>query len=266
MDFNQLAAIKDEQERVNRTYEIFNEDKRLNRSQAARVEFLTTMHYLEQRLHPEDRIMDIGAGAGEYSLTLARQRYPVTAVELSDQNIQAFQRKITPDLAVDLHQGTALDLSAFPENSYDIVLLMGPLYHLENKEDQLLAIRQAKRICKDNGLLLITFISNDMVILTEFGYDQMYFNNPSFNRETFAVDNFPFVFHTLDQAKQVCLAADLEIEAIVAQDGVSELMEDKINQLDDAGYQLYLDYHMYCAEKPEMLGRTNHLLFICRNR
>ena len=45
MDFEQLAKIENESERVNRTYDIFNEDARLNHSKAARVEFLTTVHY-----------------------------------------------------------------------------------------------------------------------------------------------------------------------------------------------------------------------------
>ena len=48
----------------------------------------------------------------------------------------------------------------------------------------------------------------------------------------------------------------------VASDGVSELLADKINALDDAAYMQYLRYHAYICEKPEMLGRSNHLLFI----
>ena len=50
MDFEQLAKIENESERVNRTYDIFNEDTRLNHSKAARVEFLTTVHYIEKYL------------------------------------------------------------------------------------------------------------------------------------------------------------------------------------------------------------------------
>ena len=50
MDFEQLAKIENESERVNRTYDIFNEDARLNHSKAARVEFLTTVHYIKKYL------------------------------------------------------------------------------------------------------------------------------------------------------------------------------------------------------------------------
>ena len=51
----------------------------------------------------------------------------------------------------------------------------------------------------------------------------------------------------------------------IASDGVSELLEDKINAMDEESYAQYLRYHFYICEKPEMLGMSNHLLFIGKN-
>ena len=64
MDFETLKLIENEAERTAATYEIFNEDSRLNRSKAARVEFITTVRAIESVLKPGARILDIGAGAG----------------------------------------------------------------------------------------------------------------------------------------------------------------------------------------------------------
>lgn len=96
MDFEQLAKIENESERVNRTYDIFHEDSRLNHSKAARVEFLTTVRYIERYLKEGDRILDIGAGAGEYSFYFARKGYDVSALELADANIAAFRKSSRP--------------------------------------------------------------------------------------------------------------------------------------------------------------------------
>ena len=136
MDFYELAKIEDENEQIAKTYEIFNEDIRLNRSQAARVEFLTTVHFIEQYLKPGDRIADIGAGAGEYSLYFARNGYTVSAVELAGRNVEAFRKKLTAGDHVELRQGNAIDLSFWPDAAFDIVLLFGPLYHLHREEDR----------------------------------------------------------------------------------------------------------------------------------
>lgn len=124
-----------------------------------------------------DKILDIGAGAGEYSLYFARKGYEVSALELADANIAAFKKKLTPEDKIDLVQGNALDLSRYADKSFDIVLLFGPLYHLKNDADKQKCISEAKRVCKDGGKIFFAFISNDFIFLTEFGYDVNYFSN-----------------------------------------------------------------------------------------
>ena len=113
---------------------------------------MTTVHYIEKYLKDGDKILDIGAGAGEYSLYFARKGYEVLALELADANIAAFKKKLTPEDKIDLVQGNALDLSRYADKSFDIVLLFGPLYHLKNDAGKQKCISEAKRVCKDGGL------------------------------------------------------------------------------------------------------------------
>lgn len=262
MNFQDIYRIPDEITRIQKTYELFNEDTRLNRSQAARVEFLTTIRYIEQDLAPGARILDIGAGAGEYSLYFARKGYEVCALELSEANIQAFRRKLTPEDRIDLVQGNAVDLSRYADDSFDAVLLLGPLYHLHQEKDCQACIAEAKRVCKPGGKLFFAFISNDMVILTEFSYRPDYFINGDYDHETFRLEDFPFVFHTVDTCRSMLRTGGVNILHEVAADGISELLEEKINAMDAESYAQYLRYHFYICEKPEFLGMTNHLLFV----
>lgn len=262
MDFIELAKIENETERVNRTYDIFNEDSRLNHSKAARIEFLTTVRYIEKYLKADDKILDVGAGAGEYSLYFARKGYEVSALELADANIAAFRKKLEPEDKIDLVQGNALDLSRYAEGSFDVVLLFGPLYHLQSDADKLTCINEAKRVCKDGGKIFFAFISNDFVFLTEFQYDVNYFSNGDYNKETFRLNDFPFVFHTVDAARALLARGEVKVIHEVASDGASELMAERINAMSDEDYAQYLRYHFYICEKPELLGMTNHLLFV----
>ncbi len=262
MNFEQLIKIENESERVNRTYDIFNEDSRLNHSKAARVEFLTTVRYIEKYLKPGDRILDLGAGAGEYSFYFARKGYEVSALELADANIAAFREKLTPEDKIDLIQGNALDLSCYEDKSFDIVLLFGPLYHLKNESDKQRCISEAKRVCRDGGKIFFAFISNDFVFLTEFEYDANYFSNGDYDKETFKLNDFPFVFHTVSAARKLLVGSGISILHEVASDGASELLAARINEMSDEDYAQYLRYHFYICEKPELVGMTNHLLFV----
>ena len=262
MDFYDLFQIRDEIEQIQKTYELFNEDTRLNRSQAARVEFLTNTRYIERYLKPGARILDVGAGAGEYSLYFARKGDEVCALELAENNLRAFRRKLTPEDHVAVVQGNAVDLSRYGDESFDAVLLFGPLYHLHSERDRQRCIAEAKRVCKPDGKLFFAFISNDMVILTEFSNNPDYFTCGDYNKETFVLDDFPFVFHTVDDCRAMLRAGGIHILHEVASDGVSELLEDRINALDAENYAQYLRYHFYICEKPELLGMTNHLLFV----
>ena len=263
MNFKELYEIKDEIEQINRTYDIFDEEHRLS-SKAARVEFRTTVKYIEKYLKPGMKILDIGAGAGEYSLYFAEKGYEVSALELADNNIAAFKRRIKPEHKIDLIQGNAVDLSHFEDNSFDIILMFGPLYHLHSEEDRQKAISEAKRVAKKDAVLFFAFIGNDMIFITELNYDSDYIKNGDFDRETFKMDDFPFVFHTVEGCRNIIKNGGIKILHEVASDGVSELMAEKINKLDDEDYEIYLRYHYYCCEKPEMLGRSNHLLFVGR--
>lgn len=249
-------------ELVQEIYRRYNEDSRLNKSQAARVEFLTTVKYIEKYLTPGAKILDVGAGAGEYSLYFARKGYQVSALELADANIAAFRAKMTREDPIDLVQGNALDLSRYDSDSFDVVLLFGPLYHLHEEADKLRCIEEAKRVCKKDGRIFFAFISNDMVILTMQQSQEDYLMNGDYNKETFRLDDFPFVFHTVDHCRQLLGKAGIQITHEVASDGASELLQELVNGLDDASYRQYLRYHFYICEKPEFLGMSNHLLFV----
>lgn len=261
MNFEELYKIENEFEQINRTYDIFDEEHRLC-SKSARVEFLTAVKYIEKYLKPGMKILDIGAGAGAYSLYFAEKGYEVAALELADSNIAAFKKNIKPEHRITLTQGNAIDLSCYPDGSFDIVLMFGPLYHLHSEEDRQKAISEAKRVAKKDAVFFFAFIGNDMIFITEMMYNKDFIKGNTYDRETFKEEDFPFVFHTVDGCRKILENGGIKIIHEVASDGVSELLADRINGFDDEEYEIYLRYHFYCCEKPEMLGRSNHLLFV----
>ena len=92
----------------------------------------------------------LGAATGAYSLALAKQGYRITAVEPFPKHFQHLKAQILSDMKIRPLLADACDLSMIADNSCDIVLSFGPLYHLE-KEKQAISIQEALRICRPGG-------------------------------------------------------------------------------------------------------------------
>jgi ubiquinone/menaquinone biosynthesis C-methylase UbiE len=140
------------EEKLIKYYNKFNEDKRLT-TKHGMIEFKTSMKYILEYLNKMDnpKIIDIGAGTGKYSLALDKLGYDVSAIELVKHNLKVLESK---NSNVKTYLGNAIDLSKFKDNSFDLVILFGPMYHLINIEDKIKALNEAKRIVKKSGYIL----------------------------------------------------------------------------------------------------------------
>ena len=131
-------------------YNKFHEEHRLT-TRHGTVEFLTTMHYIEEvagvpeALEGQLKIADIGAGTGRYSVELCHRGYDVTAVELVPHNLEILRSKHEN---IKTWQGDARDLHFLEDGTFDITLLFGPLYHLHGDNEKLKALAEARRITK----------------------------------------------------------------------------------------------------------------------
>ena len=145
-------------------YGSYDEDNRL-RSQHGSVELLTTMRYVEKYLQPGMRVLEIGAATGRYSHALARQGYKVDAVELVQHNIDIFKDNILPGEDVRIFHGNAKNLDMLGDNTYDITLLLGPMYHLFTVPEQLEALSEAIRVTKKGGVIFAAYCGNEATMV-----------------------------------------------------------------------------------------------------
>ncbi len=250
-------------------YEGCDEDGRL-RSKHGQVEFLTTMRYVERYLAPGGRVIEIGAGTGRYSHALARKGYEVDAVELVEHNMEIFRRNTAPGERVNLSQGDALDLSAFPEGAYDAVLLLGPLYHLYTPEDQRRALCEAIRVAKPGGVIFAAYCGNDATVVQECfcgGLFEQAKYRALVDMENFHCQSVPEeVFSLLRREDIDARTEGLPVERLhfVGTDMLTYYVRDAIDALSDEVYALYLRYHWTVCERPDMVGVSNHFLDVFR--
>lgn len=246
-------------------YNKFNEDKRLN-TRRGQIEFITNMKYIHKYLKEGDKILDIGAGTGKYSLSLDKEGYEVTAVELVKRNIQIINKK-NPHLKTIL--GNALDLSMIKDNTYDIVLLFGPMYHLKKRSDQIKALAEAKRVTKKEGIILVSYCMNDYAVITHGfieGNIQENIKNQQINKNFKILENGNplYDYVRIEDINEINKTTKLKRIQIVSSDGMTNYIRGTINKMDEETFKLYLKYHLSTCERKDFLGVSTHLLDILK--
>lgn len=250
-------------------YESYDEDNRLM-SRHGYVEYMTTMKYIDMYLKPDMRILEVGAATGRYSHALARKGYKVDAVELLEHNIEIFQQNTTKGEDITITQGNAMDLSAFEDNTYDITLILGPLYHLFTEEDKLRALKEAVRVTKKGGVIFAAYCMGDASVLS-YGFVKGEIHNIiekcMLNTETFESFSQPWDIFELHRKEDIeALRSQLNVSHLhlLATDGYANHIRETLEQMDEETYSLFLKYHLATCERQDMLGYSHHTLDIFR--
>lgn len=250
-------------------YSAYDEDGRL-RSRHGMVEYLTTMRYIEKYLRPGMRVLEIGAGTGRYSHTLAQRGYSVDAVELVEHNIEIFRQNTREGEPVTIRQGNAKKLDMFPDNAYDMTLLLGPMYHLFTGEEQVQALSEAIRVTRRGGVIYTAYCNNDATMV------QYCFGRGMLREKRYRELVDPVTFKaSSDPAELFQLYRKEDIDALMARFDVTRLhylgtdmatnfMREAVDAMEDELYELYLRYHFSICERPDMVGATHHILDIFR--
>lgn len=249
-------------------YSNYDEDGRL-RSKHGMVEFLTTMRYIEKYLRSGMRILEIGAGTGRYSHELARKGYRVDAVELVEHNIEQFKKNTQPGEQVTIQQGDARELP-MGDDTYDITLLLGPMYHLFTVEDQKQALSEAIRVTKPGGIIFAAYCGNDATMV------QYCFGRGMLREKKYQeLVDFTTFKAAADPAELFMLYRKEDIDGLmdgfpvrrlhyVGTDMATNYMRAAIDEMEDELYEMYLNYHFTICERADMVGASHHILDVFR--
>ncbi len=247
-------------------YSSGKEGNRLVKDKAHQVEFLTTTRYIDKYLKTGDKILEIGAGTGRYSLYYAKKGYEVEAVELTKSNIKEFEKNIDTNMKIAIHEGNALDLSMYEDNTFDITLVLGPIYHLFSMEDKRRAIDEAIRVTKPHGKIFIAYITNDTVIISYGLRKGNLLKLKDVCDENYRVKEIPeeiFSVNYIEEFENMMRKFHVKMLHEVGVDGLSENLEYYINKLSEKEYKVWLDYHFKNCERKDLMGYSSHVVYIC---
>ena len=257
---------------LNKYYNKFHEEHRLT-TRHGQVEFRTTLHYIEDAIktrHSEAdsgspiKIADIGAGTGRYSVELCHRGYDVTAVELVKHNLEILRAKHEN---IKTWQGDARNLHFLEDETFDVTLLFGPMYHLHGDEEKLKALKEAKRITKKGGIILVAYVMNEYSVISycfkEHKWSEVAAKgglSPDFHTICEEEDLYDYV--RLEDIDRLNEAAGLKRKKIISADGAADYMRRELNQMSEEEFEAFCKFQLAICERPELVGAGSHCVDI----
>jgi ubiquinone/menaquinone biosynthesis C-methylase UbiE len=136
-------------------YNQYDEDNRLARHY---IEFIVTTYFLDDLIHQNDKILDVAAGTGAYSIYYAEKGCVVEAIDIVPKHIEILSSKIKDYMELFAKVGNALDLHELEDNFFDVVLNMGVVYHVDPGE-VVYGLKECLRVLKPGGKLAIAYVN-----------------------------------------------------------------------------------------------------------
>lgn len=141
------------------SYENYQEENRLTTNNARKIEFLTTTRVFKEVIGAKSKILDCAAGTGIYAFWLADRGHDVTATDITPRHIDIINSTLfTKEYSMNTKVLDATDMSCFGDESFDVVLNMGPFYHLTDENKREKCLKECLRVLKKGGLLITAYI------------------------------------------------------------------------------------------------------------
>ena len=249
-------------ENLNSYYENYDEDGRLFRDNAHQVEYLTTIRYFDRLFEPNSHILDACAGTGNYSFYLTDKGHTVTACDFVEYNVNIMKAKPDAHKLEEISVCNVLDLSHFSDNCFDVVLCMGVLYHVREKEIRRKAVSECVRVSKPGGIVVLAYITKVGAILANINADAS--NMSGLIKVLDDIDETIFFCAYPHETETIAVDCGLLKLHHIGVDGLCENLSGKLNAASDENFQKFMEYHYMTCEDDSIIGTSIHGLWIGR--
>ena len=256
------------------SYENYKEENRLTTNNARKIEFITTTRVLNEVIGAKSRILDCAAGTGIYAFWLADKGHDVTATDITPRHIVIINQTIaTNQYSVNTAVLDATDMSWFEDDTFDVVLNMGPFYHLITEKQREKCLKECLRVLRKGGLLVTAYIPRYNVFQYIAMSNEKYVDEhlakqlvetgilKHDDEKCFWTDTY---YSSKEEMESIYQRYGLEIVDHFAQDGLAPLLSQKVDQWDEKQFKIWCDYHYSVCREQSVLGASNHVIIIGR--
>jgi len=250
------------------------------------LEYLVTMHFLEEYLPKHGLVLDAGGGPGRYTIELAKKGYRVILLDLSPKCLEIARDQIreagVKGRVREIVDGSITDLSRFKNEFFDAVLCLGgPLSHLLEKQRREQAASELVRVTKKKAPLFISVFNRYGFYrvllrsgenLTDSSHEEMFatgmhrahYQHPKAFRRTNGFTDAYFFFP--NEIKELFENKGVQTLTLATCEGLSSDLEENTNTLykDKKQWRRWLKVILQTCTDPCVIGLGTHLLYVGR--
>ena len=258
------------------TGQVRQEWRRLVKNAYHRLEFDTTLHFLDKYLPQHGLILDAGGGPGRYTLELAKKGYDVVMLDLTQANLDFAKRMIKRHglqaKVKEIICGSIGDLSRFGDGMFDAVICTGgPLSHILNPHDREKAISELVRVAKPGAPILASVMGRLAVLVVILIESQLEIDMPHFKLLRDSGDYLgergftACHFYLPEELREEFTREDLQILEMAGLEGISDHQIKELNRLakDKNRYQTWWETHLQTCTHPGVVAISEHMLIVC---
>lgn len=256
------------------SYENYKEEDRLSTNNARKIEFLTTVRVFDELITGKKKILDCAAGTGIYAFHLADKGHNVTATDITPRHIEIIKNATkSKPYEIKAQVLDAIDMSVFEDETFDIVLNMGPFYHLIEESNRVKCFNESLRVLKKGGLLITAYIPR-YYVFQYVALQNDYFLDSKLaqqliktgilrhdDEKCFWTDTY---YATPEEMEDLYRSEKIEIIDHFAQDGATAHFANEVDNFSDEQFKIWCDYHYSVCRERSLLGASNHVVIVGR--
>ena len=225
-------------------------------------------------LPPHGRILEVGFGTGFYTFSLARRGYQIKAIDLADEYVakcESTARDLNLSDQISFRIGDARTLRGISREAFDVVLLMGPLYHLVLETDRLAALRSAYACLKPSGVIVSALVSRFGVLGGLLKHSSSWIENQDEVRSLVQRGHrspdaprggFRGYFVRLAEIAPMHEAVGFHTARITGVEPAISADDESFNRLQGSQRDLWLDLLFEVSADQSMVASSRHILYV----
>lgn len=250
---------------------------RLFKNPYQKLEFDTTIHFLEKYLPNRGLILDAGGGPGRYTIELAKRGYDIVLQDITPANLEFAKKQIKKEKLQkkikDFVSGSIVNLSKFTDNTFDAVICLGgPVSHIIDRKKRDKAISELIRVAKKDAPIFISVMSKLSLLRSALKLFPHEMEVPRFKKYRDTGDyvgKYGFTachFFLPEELKESFAKKNVKFLEMVGLEGIGSNFQEKINTLakNKKRWKVWLETHYKTCTHPAVVGMSEHILIINR--